>query len=232
VVCELGLYFVAIVAAYGLYQVISRLCYSYLHGFLLGHMADVHHVLFTLLLCELSMDHNRQWNCLSWNVRGINYQLKWDAIRNIIKESRSSIICIQETKRKHFDATYLIKFCPNHLNCLEFSPSVGALGGLITIWIGNMFEGSLVSYTTHSITVKLTSKIFNQSFHVTNIYGPADSVEKPTFISWIYNLDATAFDDWILMGDFNLIRPPPPRTKAGQHSNPKVTFIQIRKFLD
>jgi hypothetical protein len=52
-----------------------------------------------------------------------------------------------------------------------------------------MFEGSLVSSMTHSITIKLTSKLFSQSFHVTNIYVPADSVEKPTFISWLYNLD-------------------------------------------
>jgi hypothetical protein len=79
--------------------------------------------------------------------------------------------------------------CPNQFNSFQFSPSIGALGGFITIWNGNMFEGSLVSSMTHLITVKLTSKLFSQSFHVTNIYVPADSVEKPTFISWLYNLD-------------------------------------------
>jgi hypothetical protein len=122
-----------------------------------------------------------------------------NGIRNKIQESRCSILCIQETKRQQFDASYLRNFCPSHLNCFEFSPSADASGGLITIWNGNMFEGSLVSTNTYSITVKLTSKLPCQSFHVTNIYGPADPVEKPTFISWLYNLDASAFGDWRIL---------------------------------
>jgi hypothetical protein len=46
------------------------------------------------------MDNNRQMKILFWNVRGINSQEKWDAIRDKISESACQILCIQETKRE------------------------------------------------------------------------------------------------------------------------------------
>jgi hypothetical protein len=95
-----------------------------------------------------------------------------------------------------------------------------------------MFEGSLVSTNTYSITVKLTSKLPCQSFHVTNIYGPADPVEKPTFISWLYNLDTSAFGDWILMGDFNLIRSPQHRSRPGGNFNEMLLFNDLIHHID
>jgi exonuclease III len=70
------------------------------------------------------MDQNR-WSFLAWNVRGLNSQAKWDAIRNKITDSHSSIVCLQETKRSSFDNAYLPNFCPRHLNKFVFAPSVG-----------------------------------------------------------------------------------------------------------
>jgi exonuclease III len=72
------------------------------------------------------MDHNRLWNCLSWNVRGINSQAKCDATRSKITESRCYVICLQETKRQHFDDSNLSKFSPTHLRSFAFNPSNGA----------------------------------------------------------------------------------------------------------
>jgi hypothetical protein len=46
------------------------------------------------------MDHNRNWNCLAWNVRGINSQSKWDAIRSKIDEYHCNIVYLQQTKRE------------------------------------------------------------------------------------------------------------------------------------
>lgn len=78
-------------------------------------------------------------NFLVWNVRGINSQRKWDAIRNKIAEDAASIVYLQETNRESFDDAYLRKFCPRHLNAYEFSPSVGASGDLAIIWNSALF---------------------------------------------------------------------------------------------
>jgi len=50
----------------------------------------------------------RNWTILSWNIREINSQEKWDAIRSKIFESNCDVICLQETKES-FDANYLKK---------------------------------------------------------------------------------------------------------------------------
>jgi hypothetical protein len=49
---------------------------------------------------------SRNWNIPCWNVRGINSESKWDALRNIIYESACSVICLQETKRASFDTPF------------------------------------------------------------------------------------------------------------------------------
>jgi exonuclease III len=87
----------------------------------------------------------RSINVLVWNIRGINSQAKWDALRDKIYETSPSIVCLQETKRESFNSSYLRKFCPRFLNLFEFAPSVGASGGLIIIWNGNLFSSTLVS---------------------------------------------------------------------------------------
>lgn len=71
-----------------------------------------------------STNSKRSWKILSWNVRGINSQEKWDAIRSKIMESNCDIVCLQETKRELFDLAYLKIFCPSSFNSFEFLPSV------------------------------------------------------------------------------------------------------------
>lgn len=68
------------------------------------------------------MNHNKIWSILSWNIRGINSQPKWDHVRNKIFERCVAIVCLQETKRPSFDDSYISKFSPRHLNKFAFSP--------------------------------------------------------------------------------------------------------------
>ena len=51
--------------------------------------------------------NTRNWYILCWNIRGINATEKWDAVRDKIEESASSVICLQEMKRESFDITYI-----------------------------------------------------------------------------------------------------------------------------
>jgi hypothetical protein len=59
------------------------------------------------------MNQNKTWNFLSWNVRGLNAQAKWDHPRCKIPELSATIIGLQEAKRDNFDQPYIPKFCPD-----------------------------------------------------------------------------------------------------------------------
>jgi hypothetical protein len=116
------------------------------------------------------------------------------------------------------------------LDSFELSPSVGASGGLLTIWNGNLFDGELIFWNAYSITIKFTLLVTKKSFHLTNIYGP--STDKAALISWLYNFDALAFDDCILLGDFNMIRSPNNRNRWGGNPNEMMLFNDLILHLD
>jgi exonuclease III len=66
-------------------------------------------------------------------------------LANKIEESGCDIICIQETKRQTFDLAFIKNFCPRKFRKFEYLPSIGASGGIITIWNSDILRGKLVS---------------------------------------------------------------------------------------
>jgi hypothetical protein len=132
------------------------------------------------------MNTARSYKILVWNVRGINSQQKWDAIRDKLGETSADIVCFQETKCDNFDSSYLRNFCPRSLSRFEFFPSVGASRGLIVIWNPALFDGSLISANAYSITMKFSCALSGNCFHLTNIYGPCAPDGKASFINWLF----------------------------------------------
>jgi exonuclease III len=68
-------------------------------------------------------NNTRSWNVLNWNIRGLNSDDKCNAIREKIEESACAVFCIQETKRDHFDHSFIKKLAPKRFNKFAFSPS-------------------------------------------------------------------------------------------------------------
>jgi hypothetical protein len=65
-----------------------------------------------------------------------------------------------------------------------------------------------------------------------NIYGPSSSPKKSASISWLYNFDMTILEDWILVGDFNLIRSTYDRNKPGVNVGDMLLFNDLIQHLD
>lgn len=91
--------------------------------------------------------NNRSWNLLCWNIRGINVVEKCDAVRDKIEESACAVLCLQETKREHFDMSYIRKFAPRRFDQFDCIPSVGALGGFY--WFGIVLCLGVWSWTNN-----------------------------------------------------------------------------------
>jgi hypothetical protein len=175
---------------------------------------------------------NRIWCILDWNVRGINSQTRWDDIYRKVDESNCNIICLQETKRDFFDQAYLRKFCPRRFNQFAYVPSIGNSGGLITIWNGSQFTGQTLHYHNFEITVELTCTISNEKWVITNIYGPTSAGGRTLFANWLLSMNRDEYDLWMILGDFNLIRCPENRNRAGGDNNNMLLFNNIIQHLD
>ena len=118
----------------------------------------------------MSLLHN--WNVLCWNVRGLNSPKKLLALSNAISSSGCSIICLQESKMQDFNASVLKTICPPRFDSFAFIPSIGASGGIITIWCSSVFLGQIFNQEQFALGVVFTSTISPHSCKLVNIYGP------------------------------------------------------------
>ena len=104
-----------------------------------------------------------------WNICGLNATRKCDAMRNKIDESNCLIVCLQETKMMTFDATTLKSLCPKRFDTYASIPSIGASGGLVTIWNSSLFTGSLIIEEQFALGINFTSTQNAHSWNLVNI---------------------------------------------------------------
>ena len=167
---------------------------------------------------------NRNWSVLNWNIRGINDDKKWLAIANKISESDCSIVTLQETKTESFDSSYIKQFCLRKLNKFDYLPYVGASGGLITIWNDQLFTGQTILKNDFSLSIEFTSKLNENKWILTNIYGPCQPDKRVVFLNWFQNLQIEDDMDWLVVGDFNYMRYPSNRNKGGGNFQDMMQF--------
>ena len=114
----------------------------------------------------------RNWNVLCWNICGLNYEPKQLALFNAISSSGCAVVCLQETKKSSFDNVFIKSCCLHRFDKLAYIPSLGASGGLVTIWNRVIFEGTVLIEESFAQVIQFKSTQSGQSWTLVNIYGP------------------------------------------------------------
>lgn len=175
--------------------------------------------------------HNRDWKILCWNIRGLNAEKKWNALKSNINETQCDIACIQETKREQIDANFMKNFCPARFDRFEFLPSVGASRGSLIAWSSTNFSGDTIFQNHYAQSIEFTSKLSADQWVLTNIYAPCTAEGRAHFLEWFANIDMPDTVDWLVLGDFNLIRYPENRNKPGGDINNMFAFNEALSNL-
>jgi hypothetical protein len=178
-----------------------------------------------------TINSNRMWFVLSWNIRGINDPAKRPLVRNKLEESNASIVCLQETKKGEFDPNFIRNFAPKCFDQFVFVPSEGASGGFIILWVGNMFCGHVLMEESFGIVVEFTSQLSADVFRIINVYGPCDGVARENFVAWLFSLDISDDSLWLILGDFNLYLFVENRNSDGANMTDIATFNEIISYL-
>lgn len=175
--------------------------------------------------------NNKTWNVLCWNIRGINSDKKWNAIRDRVVECHCDVICLQETKKEIFDLMFLRNLCPPSFDKFEYLPSMGASGGIIIIWKSSMFHCQLMFQNDYALTVEFSSLHNAASWLLTNVYAPCTHEGKRAFLDWFKNIQMPDHIDWLILGDFNLCRSPADRNQPGGSHHEMYLFNAAISFL-
>ena len=94
----------------------------------------------------------------------------------------------------------------------------------MTAWNDSILDGELVFQNKFSLSVQFTNRFSNQTWVLTNIYGPCLQHEKEEFLQWFGNIGMPEDMDWIIMGDFNFIRALEDRNRPGGDINDMLLF--------
>lgn len=117
----------------------------------------------------------------------MNAPSKWKALRNKVDESwQLHHLC--KKKKGIFGSIISQELFPEKYKQFEFLPSVGASGGLLVAWDINHFDGVLSFNNDFAISIAFTSLLNEQSWILTNMYGPCTPNKKEEFLNWFKNI--------------------------------------------
>jgi hypothetical protein len=78
-----------------------------------------------------------------------------------------------------------------------------------------MFRGELAFQNEYAVSVNLTSQLNEAIWLLTTVYAPCKPQGKRDFLNWFQNIQTPDELDWLIVGDFNLLRKPEDRNKEG-----------------
>jgi hypothetical protein len=130
-----------------------------------------------------------------------------------------------------FDSIFIRKISPAAFNKFSFLPSRGASGRSIVIWKGNIFDGEAVFTNEYAQSIMFTSLLSGASWLLTNVYAPCTDEGKRMFTTWFRNIQMLDNVDWLVVGDFNLIRKAEDRNKPGANANEIFMFNEAISAL-
>ncbi|GAU32659.1 hypothetical protein TSUD_218360 [Trifolium subterraneum] len=139
--------------------------------------------------------------------KGLGGTEKRKEVRKLVGEKHPAIVCIQETKVCVCDENLVTAMWGSAPHAFSYRPSIGASGGLLTMWDSTEVE---VQSTTSFEHVMLCHGRFissNEIFYVVNVYAPCDfGAKQHLWDSLSVRLQSLAGRRVCVCGDFNVVR--------------------------
>jgi exonuclease III len=176
-------------------------------------------------------------NCciLSWNVRGLKDPAKRESVKQMILSSGATIVCLQETKIMSWNSNLLKETlgCKLATQTIHL-PSLGASGGILITCDADFFEMVTIPYpSVYSLSVRVCSRLSDVAWDLTGVYGPQPENEKMTFLTELRNIRNMMKPEWLILGDFNMIRRAREKNKGSinrrvmRQFNHTIDYLQL-----
>jgi exonuclease III len=162
---------------------------------------------------------------LNWNVRDLNNPARRQIVRELVQDHQCTIACLQETKLQTMTDSLVTeilggRFSGNYVAL----PADGTHGGILLACSQDHYAIISSTIRTYSVTVVIQRRIDNECWTVTVVYGPQGDTEKLNFLQEIKQTKPTSHNEWMILGDFNLV------FKASDKSNGRVNRRLTNEF--
>lgn len=117
-------------------------------------------------------------NVISLNINGLGEDKKKSWIRSMVGKDSPSFLGIQETKMENIDLMFAKSLWPRDNLGFAFSNSMGASGGILSIWDSSIFtlEHKIVERNYLGTLGRWAG--ISRSVGFVNIYAPQANVDK------------------------------------------------------
>jgi exonuclease III len=122
-------------------------------------------------------------NILNWNPRGLNNKVRRDAVRDIMRDTHATIVCLQETKLDVVDDAIISSTLgPAFVANYAFIPAIATRGGIILVVSDAFFTLSDIHATANTLSATVTMLSDRSMWTISCVYGPQGYQEKLLFI--------------------------------------------------
>jgi exonuclease III len=165
-------------------------------------------------------------NILYWNVRGLNSPDKRLMVRNLLRQWRVDIVCLQETKLEHISRRVVKSVWGCHYFDWCYVAAIGAAGGILLMWDKRVVSrvDTVVGDCVAACSFKNVVDGFVWAF--AGVYGPNGDFERRCLWDELAGLMSCWDLPWCIGGDFNVVRFPSERSGGRRISG------AMREFSD
>lgn len=164
----------------------------------------------------------------SFNISGLGSVEK----KRLISGRRPDVFYIQETKLKVADDVLGRSLWGSEDVSYSFKPSVGASGGILTMWDTSVVDICMTLNLSNALIVKGTFMKNNVDFIFANVYVPCDN--RGCELLWnelSVLIQRHSTDAWCVLGDSNVVRSCKER-RSRSTINGNENFTPFNNFID
>nr|ABN08665.1 reverse transcriptase - beet retrotransposon, putative [Medicago truncatula] len=144
---------------------------------------------------------------LSVNIRGLGAPEKRREIHRLVAERKLTVLCLQETKLEVVDEFLCRSIWGPTPMAFSFKSSVGASGGIITVWDPSVLDVWMTVNIANCLMIKGSFLKNNDMFCLANIYAPSNIRGRQMLWEAVSNFLLSHGDvAWCVLGDFNVVR--------------------------
>ena len=161
---------------------------------------------------------------ISWNVRGLNSKEKRAQIKNALKLWNGDIICLQETKLDHIGRAVIRSLWGNRFADWAYQESEGASGGTVIMWDKRVVEVQNCVKGQYSISCRFKNIQDQREWAYSGVYGPNVDADRGILWEELAGVHSWWGVPWCIGGDFNVVRFPSEKLRAGRNTRAMQDF--------
>ena len=127
--------------------------------------------------------HEPKCLILNWNVRGLNNKARRKVVKDLVQDTKCTIVTLQETKLQSINAADISETLGERFSKhFAYLPAQGTRGGVLVAVDDDYYSITHAEHREHTVSVYVVSTQSLVSWWLTVVYGPHGDTEKIEFM--------------------------------------------------